>query len=126
MATPTAKVLRRAVGATLLLLTMGLVSFPGEAHKPASLARQPDTPLYCIHVWPEARYRNYGYDHYVHVYNGCAAHATCDVSTDVAPKPIKVRVHVGQVASVLTFRGSPVQQFVPRVSCVLDAGTDQR
>ena len=76
--------------------------------------------MYCVQAWTEARYRNYGYDHYVHIYNGCTAFATCRVSTNVAPKPIKVRVKPGRIEEVLTFRGSPSQEFVPRVHCVLD------
>lgn len=120
MAPRNTKPLRRRASFALALAVISLASLAAAATGGAPEARDPAAPQYCIQVWPEARYRNYGYDHYVHVFNGCAAHATCDVSTDVAPKSIKVRVRSGEAVSVLTFRGSPSQEFVPRVYCLLD------
>lgn len=73
----------------------------------------------CIEVWGEARYRNYGYDHIVHVNNRCAQVATCDVSSDVNPAIQRVKVPVGQEVEVLTFRGSPSREFVARAECRL-------
>ena len=83
-------------------------------------AKDPDVPVPCIQAWPEARYRNYAYDHIVHVFNGCARWATCDVSTDVNPEPIRVRLRPREHQEVLTFRGSPSSEFVPNVRCWLD------
>lgn len=115
MSRSSAKRLRVAALVALALLAPGVVH--GDR---SSEGRDPNAPLYCIQAWTEARYRNYGYDHIVHIYNGCSAFATCQVSTNVAPKPIKVRVQPGELREVLTFRGSPSQEFVPRVYCVLD------
>lgn len=71
----------------------------------------------CIRSWPEARYRNYGYDHIVHVGNDCRVKASCAVSSDVNPEPIQVIVPAGEQVEILTSRGSPAREFTPRVEC---------
>ena len=73
----------------------------------------------CIRVWGEARYRNFGYDHIVHVSNKCSTTALCDVFTDVNPTRSRVMVPAGQEVEVLTFRGSPAREFVPHAECGL-------
>jgi len=80
----------------------------------------PDAPS-CIAWRSEARYRNYGYDHIVEIRNGCSAAAECQVTTNVAPEPVGVRVGAGQTVEVLTFRGSPASAFKARVRCGLKA-----
>ncbi|HEX7670345.1 MAG TPA: hypothetical protein VF395_12205 [Polyangiaceae bacterium] len=77
----------------------------------------------CIDVWPEARYRNYGYDHIVHINNHCAERAVCEVSTDVSPRSQRVTVDAGQELEVLTFRGSPSRDFQPLARCGLILST---
>ena len=84
----------------------------------SSRAETPSLPT-CIASWPEARYRNYGYDHIVHIANGCPAQAICSVSTDVSPNPIQVTVASHEELEVLTARGSPAREFTPRVECGL-------
>lgn len=80
-------------------------------------AEDPEPEPACIDVWPEARYRNYGYDHIVHLLSRCEAEALCSVATDVNPDPVEVPVAAGAEIEVLTFRGSPAREFTPRVSC---------
>lgn len=75
----------------------------------------------CIQVWGEARSRNAGYDHIVHINNRCDDSAVCDVATDVNPVPIRVTVPPNQEVEVLTFRGSPAREFIPKVDCRLPA-----
>lgn len=116
MSRRSAKRLRLAAMVALALLAPSVVA---GGMRPSE-ARDPDAPVYCVQAWTEARYRNYGYDHIVHIYNGCTAFATCDVSTNVAPKPVKVRIKPGELKEVLTFRGSPSQEFVPKIHCELD------
>jgi len=79
----------------------------------------PGQPPACIQVWPEVRYRNYGYDHIVHVANACGARATCSVSSDVTPNPVRTEINAGERVEVLLARGSPASQFTPRVACGL-------
>jgi hypothetical protein len=74
----------------------------------------------CIRVSSEARYRNYAYDHIVTIANGCDRAASCEVSTDVNPDVIHVRLAAGGATEVLTFRGSPATVFTARVRCKLD------
>lgn len=74
-------------------------------------------PPSCVRSWPEARYRNYGYDHIVHLNSRCHRTASCNVSTDVSPKVIAVTVAPGEHIEVLTQSGSPVPEFVVNVEC---------
>jgi hypothetical protein len=75
--------------------------------------------LGCIDAWGEARYANYGYDHIVHLRSRCHVRAVCDVATNVNPQPTRVSVPAGREVEVLTYRGSPVREFSPKVSCAL-------
>lgn len=102
------------------LVALALLAPASASGRSPREARDPDAPIYCVQAWTEARYRNYGYDHVVHIYNGCATFATCQVSTNVAPKPITVRLKPSEYQEVLTFRGSPTSEFVPSVRCELD------
>ncbi|MBK7586130.1 MAG: hypothetical protein IPI67_38845 [Myxococcales bacterium] len=83
-------------------------------------AKSPPTPATCVQSWPEARYRNYGYDHIVHIRSRCTPAATCYVSTNVSAKPIRVRLEPQEHKEVLTFQGAPSRAFVPHVRCRLD------
>jgi len=77
-----------------------------------------DPPPTCVTSWPEARYV-VGYDHIVHLYNACDRDALCTVSTNVNPAPQSVTVPKSTHVEVVTFRGSPVSKFAPRVACVM-------
>jgi hypothetical protein len=112
--TSLAKSLRTALALALALLVV-VPAFGSDVGE----ARDPDAPVYCVQAWPEARYRNYGYDHIVHIFNGCKLRADCTVATNVAPKAIRVQVAPGEHAEVLTFRGSPSSEFQMYVSCEL-------
>ena len=83
-----------------------------------STAAPQDTPP-CIQFWPEAQYRDYRYDHIVHVINNCQARASCAVSSDVTPTPVRAEVSPGQSVEVQTARGSKANEFTPRVECGL-------
>jgi hypothetical protein len=75
----------------------------------------------CIRSWGEARYGAVGYNHIVHVADGCDAPAECVVSTDVNPEPQTVTVPPHAQVDVVTFLGSPARVFVPRVVCTMQA-----
>lgn len=107
-----ARSLRRIPG---LALIAGL-AVAGMSMKPA--AARDDVPD-CVRVWSEARYRNDGYDHIVHISNGCPATAICDVSTNVNPAPTRVVVPPEQHVEVLTFRGSSARDFSVHAECGL-------
>ena len=93
-----------------------------DSHAVADSPSDAGSPLpACIRVSSEARYRNYGYDHLVTIQNGCDRAASCEVSTDVNPDVIHVRVGAGEALEVVTFRGSPAYVFTARVRCKLDA-----
>ncbi len=87
----------------------------GAALAPPAAAK-PETPD-CIRSWPEVRYRNYGYDHIVHVANDCRVRAYCAVSSDVNPTPIQVVVPAFGQLVVMTARGSAAREFTPRLEC---------
>ena len=92
----------------------------GTNHLAVRAAEEPRVTVACVRAWPEARYRNYGYDHIVHLHNACSSAAHCEVTTDVAPDPIQVRLAVDEKREVVTFRGSPSRQFTFHVSCELE------
>ena len=71
----------------------------------------------CVEAFPEVRYRNYGYDHIVHLYSRCDVRAYCAVSTDANPTAVEVVVPPREHVEVLTLRGSPAREFTPKVSC---------
>jgi hypothetical protein len=83
---------------------------------PAVQAATPE----CIRWTAEARYRPYGYDHVVHIENGCHRAASCTVSTNVNPSRQRVTVGAGGHAEVVTFVGSPARSFEARVECELE------
>lgn len=91
---------------------MALVSLGGGEASPRADAA-------CVRVRPEARYRNLGYDHIVHLDSGCDRDAFCDVSTDVNPAVQRVVAPARRSVEVVTFIGSPARVFSPKVSCEL-------
>lgn len=93
----------------LLALTVG-VALGGLA------VAEPRTPD-CLRSWPEVRYRNFGYDHIVHIANECRARAFCAVSSDVTPAPVEVEVPAFGQLEVMTCRGCASREFTPRLSC---------
>lgn len=86
-----------------------------------SLLAEPAQDRTCVDFWPEVRFRNYGYDHIVHLLSRCDVRASCVVSSDVNPKATVVEVGPGEHVEVLTFRGSPAREFTPRVECRIRA-----
>lgn len=73
----------------------------------------------CVKVTTESRYVPYGYNHIVHVQNGCAKTAACTVATDVNPQPQSVEVAPASTADVTTYMGSASSTFLAKVACVL-------
>ena len=98
-----------------LLLATGFIAV-GVGAATIALAAAGVRPS-CVTVTSDAFYRNYGYDHVVHVANGCAGAVACAVSTDVSPEPQQLTVPAKTTADVLTYRGSPARVFAPRVDC---------
>jgi len=85
----------------------------------APLAATAQSADSCIRFWGETRYGALGYNHIVHVANSCAKTADCEVSTDVAPEPLKTEVTGKSQVEVTTFLGSPARVFTPRVKCTM-------
>jgi len=74
----------------------------------------------CLTWRTEARYRNYGYDHLVHIHNGCDVRAACSITTSASPDVIRVSIGAGADVTVVTFVGSPSREFTADVQCVLE------
>jgi hypothetical protein len=90
-------------------------SIAGLAESPPAKP-QPEAPA-CLKHRAEARYRNLGYDHLVHVRNTCDARVACRVSTNVNPEPIELALGPGEERELVTWRGSPAREFTARVVC---------
>jgi len=103
------------------LCVLGLVAVAGSAvaELPAADGGAPSAAT-CVRWTTEVRYRPYGYDHLVHIVNGCDKPARCEVKTDVNPEPTEVRVLPKETVTVVTFQGSPAREFSAQVSCVLE------
>jgi hypothetical protein len=91
----------------------GLRQVSSDAHPVADSGRA----RACVEFQAEARFRNNGYDHIVHLRSRCDKHTYCSVATDVNPTPVNVEVPPRQQLSVLTFRGSPAREFTPKLTC---------
>ena len=65
----------------------------------------------------EARYSGYGYDHVVHVTNGCDKAKVCTVTTSSNPEATNVTVEPTKTESVVMFRGSPAREFTATANC---------
>jgi hypothetical protein len=74
--------------------------------------------MVCVGVWSEARYVGFGYNHIVHVANGCNVPTSCTVTTNVNPEPQTVIIPAGSRTDVVTFVGSPASTFTAKVECV--------
>ena len=70
-----------------------------------------------VRYWTEARARYPGYDHLVHIHNGCDLSMACAVQTNVRPKPLRTTVSPQAKVAVLTYRGSPARSFNASVTC---------
>jgi hypothetical protein len=87
------------------------------ADRPSLLVLEPAQDEACVEFWPEVRFRNYAYDHIVHLFSRCDVRALCAVSSDVNPEAIEVEAGRGEHVEVFTARGSPAHEFMPRVAC---------
>ncbi len=98
-------------------LTLGLAPPDGVVPSSAHVTLATVKIERCVRSWGEARYRGYGYDHVVNVANDCDKPISCQISTDVDPKPQSATIPSGRQVQVITRRGSPSRRFVPRVVC---------
>jgi hypothetical protein len=105
--------MRRIV--VVLALVLAGMSIPRADAKDAGASGIPS----CMQVTTESRYVPYGYNHIVHLKNGCSKAATCKVSTDVNPDVQTVEVPSSTSVEVLTYMAANAQTFVARVTCTL-------
>ncbi len=80
-------------------------------------ASEPTATVCLIRYWVEARPRHPGYDHLVHIDNGCERQIACTIVTNVNPKPLRTTLSARTQTAVLTYRGSPARQFNASVTC---------
>jgi len=99
--------------AVAALLGTGLVCSAGLLGGAPAVAQEDR----CFEATNEARYKPYGYDHYVIIRNGCLHDLVCSVSTNVNPGPIEAAVPEGATVEVLTYQRSPSQTFTSTVTC---------
>jgi hypothetical protein len=103
-----------------LLLVAAWPSLIGLAPASAVSARESEPrrgPEACVKWMKSVTFRNYGYDHWVHLVSRCNHRVRCSLRTDVNPGPIVVDLEPKEERSVLTFLGSPASVFEAQVSC---------
>jgi hypothetical protein len=105
------------MGPAALVTFVGIVwalgaAAPGLAQPPA-----PTGSACLIRYWTEARARYPGYDHLVHIHNGCDLAVACTIHTNVMPKPLSTTVGAQSRVAVMTYRGSPARRFNASVYC---------
>lgn len=71
----------------------------------------------CVDWRSEAVFNGSGYNHLVHLASRCDKPVSCEVSSDLNPKPTQVVLAPGQSETVNTFLGSPSSEFIPKVAC---------
>lgn len=105
------------LGAALLTAVSLCPAAPVAATSPLAHAGEMAASACLIRYWLEARQRYPGYDHLVHIHNGCRMSVQCSVTTNVNPKTIRTSVPAGARKAVVTYRGSPAPKFTASVYC---------
>ena len=105
--------MREALAAAALL-AFGSVGAGTTAHADD---RKPPSPSHCVKTRTEARYSGYGYDHVVHVTNGCDRKMRCAITTDVNREVITVTLAPSKTESLVTQKGSAAREFTARADC---------
>lgn len=117
----------------LTIGSLGVAVLPiGSSESPTTPARAATVPAEapaeklereeaseCVSYSTQARFSGAGYDHLVHIENGCKRRARCTVTTNVNPSEIQVTVEAKGRETVVTFRGSPARSFSATVKCQL-------
>jgi hypothetical protein len=84
--------------------------------------KKPSDVSKCVKVRTEALYVAYGYDHHVHLTNGCDKAVRCEVTTSSNPEPTTAALAAGEHKDIVMFRGSPASAVNANVKCKPAAG----
>lgn len=76
-----------------------------------------DESMECVSATPMPKFNDTGYDHYVSVSNDCEAPVQCEISTDVDPAWIVVRIGDGESTEVKTRVAAEDGEYEPRLQC---------
>ncbi len=79
--------------------------------------RAKPAPDKCVSVRDEAIYGAYGYDHHVHLHNGCDKTMKCKVTGSANPTGVEETLVAGEKRDVVLFRGSPAREVGASVKC---------
>jgi hypothetical protein len=109
----------KRLGFCLLLVGLAM-SVRGSTPAAGQATRAQAPGPSCVDVRAEASFASAGYDHLVHLTNGCKQRMSCSVKTDVNPDAAMVSLAPGERQTVVTWRGSPARVFKPDVSCQSD------
>ncbi len=106
------------MGPLPLVTFLGLIwSLPATAAAVVAPLSEPTASACSVRYWTEARARYPGYNHLVHIHNGCELSVDCTIHTSVMPRPLRTTVAAGARVAVLTYQGSPARRFNASVSC---------
>ena len=71
----------------------------------------------CVGVRTEAVPIAYGYEHHVHVHNGCDKAVRCEVTTNSNPEINTITLSAGDNKDVVMSRGSPASEVTAETKC---------
>lgn len=104
-----------------LVCTSALLS-SASADDSEAPTKKPSDVSKCVKVKTEALYVPYGYDHHVHLTNGCDKAVRCEVTTNANPEPTTATLAKGEHQDIVMFRGSPASAVTANVKCKPAAG----
>jgi len=105
------------LGAVCCVAVASVASADKKGKKPESRDSTKADVSKCVEVRTEAIYVPYGYDHHVHVHNGCDKRVRCEVTASSNPATTVVTLASGETQDVVMFRGSPASEVSATVKC---------
>jgi hypothetical protein len=100
----------------LLLATLSALA-TGGSHAQSGNERSKPTSDKCVSVREEAIYGAYGYDHHVHLHNGCDKPMKCKITSSANPAGVEQALIADEKRDVMLFRGSPASEVSASVQC---------
>jgi hypothetical protein len=101
----------------VLALVVALLAPAPPAASIPILTAEPSKKVCVVSHSKEVRYRPFGYDHIVHISNGCDVTVACRIRASSRSGEMQVDVPAHKRVSVTVKTGSPAREFSVAVYC---------